>query len=298
MSLIHDALRQPATTTDNGAPSRTHASPRRLADGRRFPVAWLLAGVVVAMPVAFLIPRHPAPPAPSAAPTIATVMPVAAVVPPAAAPLPPATPVDSIGNAATRPVDPMAPAPAAPPRVATPAAPPAASMAPDNAPADPPSDARIAGNESAPPARAQIQLSVRQQDPADAKRDAGDESTTVAVRMAMNALNTAVAGGDEAGIDDAVTRLQALLPPQSLTLLRARAWVAHGGGDYAEAERLYRAILDRVPDDETAGVNLALLDARRGNVAEARTRLGQLASRNGRSTQVAQALAELEAAQQ
>ncbi|WP_313255802.1 tetratricopeptide repeat protein [Stenotrophomonas acidaminiphila] len=298
MSLIHDALRQPATATDSGAPSPTHASPRRLPDGSRFPVVWLLAGAVVAVPAVFLIPRDPTPPDPSATPAITTVMPVAAVIPPAAAPLLPAASIDSIDSATTRPADPTAPTPAAAPRVATHAAPPAASMAPDNAPADPSPAAHVADNGSAPPARAQIQLSVRRQDPAGAKRDAGDESTTVAVRMAMNALNTAVAGGNEVGINDALTRLQALLPPQSLTLLRARAWVAHGGGDYAGAERLYRAILDRVPDDETAGVNLALLDARRGNVAEARTRLGQLASRNGRSTRVAQALAELEAAQQ
>lgn len=298
MSLIHDALRQPATATDSGAPSRPHASPRHGPDGRRLPVAWLLAGAVVAVPVAFLLPRDQTPPVPSAAPAIATVMPVAAVIPPAAAPPPPATPVDSIDNAAIRPAYPTTPAPTAPSRVAAHVAPPAASIVPATAPTVPPAAGPVAGNEPASPARAQIQLSVRRQDPTSDRRDASDESTTVAVRMAMNALNTAVAGDDEAGIDDAVARLQALLPPQSLTLLRARAWVAHGGGDYAGAERLYRAILDRVPDDETAGVNLALLDARSGNVAEARTRLGQLASRNGRSKRVAQALAELEAAQQ
>ena len=74
---------------------------------------------------------------------------------------------------------------------------------------------------------------------------------------------------------------------------RARAFA-----QFEQAERLYRAILDRVPDDETAGVNLALLDAQRGEVDDARARLGRMAARNARSPQVARALAELDAARQ
>ena len=44
-------------------------------------------------------------------------------------------------------------------------------------------------------------------------------------------LNAAVGNHDDAATASAIERLQALLPPQSLTLLRARAWAAHAGGN-------------------------------------------------------------------
>ncbi len=96
----------------------------------------------------------------------------------------------------------------------------------------------------------------------------------------------------------ALKQLQAQLPPESLTLLRMRAWVAHGGNDMHSAEQLYRQVLERVPDDANAGVNVAIIDARRGDVDDARIRLQRLASLYPRSTQVSRALAELDAPRQ
>ena len=87
--------------------------------------------------------------------------------------------------------------------------------------------------------------------------------------------------------------LLARLAPESLTLLRMQAWVAHAGNDTARAETLYRRIAERVPEDVNAGVNIALLDARRGDADAARTRLVRLSGRHPRSPQVARALAEL-----
>jgi tetratricopeptide (TPR) repeat protein len=143
----------------------------------------------------------------------------------------------------------------------------------------------------------QIKVSVRRRDAANAAEPTDDDDVDPrAVREAMAALDAAVGAHDAAANAAAIARLQALLPAGSLTLLRARAWAAHGGGDFAEAERLYRAILERVPDDEHAEVNLALLDARRGDVDDARARLDRLAARNARSPQVLQAIAELDAA--
>ena len=118
------------------------------------------------------------------------------------------------------------------------------------------------------------------------------------VKTAMSRLQAAVAGGDNAVRDTSLSELQALLPADSLTLLRARAWAAHGNGDIEDAERYYRAILQRVPDDEYAGVNLALIDARRGDLNQARDRLAKLAARNTGSLMVSRAQAELETARQ
>ena len=144
----------------------------------------------------------------------------------------------------------------------------------------------------------QLQLSVHKRDSAAGKAATAEQNNAVAVDMAMSALNAAVASHDAAASANAIAQLQELLPAQSLTLLRARAWAAHGGGNYAEAERLYRTILERVPDDEHAGINLALLDARHGEVDDARARLERMAARHSGSAQIAQALAELDAAPQ
>ncbi|KRG88299.1 hypothetical protein ABB34_00395 [Stenotrophomonas daejeonensis] len=296
MSLIHDALRQ-STATAGGSPSplATASWPQQLAGYRR-PVAWLAAGMLIAAPVAFLLARPHAGNRTTAA-SVVTVMPTTAVMPvPVAA--------EPIGMQQ----EPVLPAPviaSAPAPAPTPV--PEATPEPDNTPApvntvSVPAMAAIANNvptrDNTPSPTAQIQLSVRKLDSAGSRAATADENNAVAVRMAMSTLNAAVADHDAGTTANAIAQLQALLPAQSLTLLRARAWAAHGSGDYAEAERLYRTILDRVPDDEHAGVNLALLDARRGDVDDARARLDRMAARNSRSPQIAQALAELDAARQ
>ncbi|SBV36793.1 conserved exported hypothetical protein [uncultured Stenotrophomonas sp.] len=303
MSLIHDALRQ-STAAAGGSPSPLAAASwsRQLAGYRR-PAAWLAAGMLIAAPVAFLLARPHAGNRTAMA-GVVTVMPTAAVMP-----------TSAVAVSADMPQEPAVPSPAPAATVASasvPASMPAPEAAPEpenlQAPKDvatataAPAVASIADNastrDSTPPPASQIQLSVRKLDGAGSKAAADDERNAVAVRMAMSTLNAAVAEHDAGTTASAIARLQALLPAQSLTLLRARAWAAHGSGDYAEAELLYRTILDRVPDDEHAGVNLALLDARRGDVDDARARLDRMAARNSRSPQIAQALAELDAARQ
>lgn len=294
MSLIHDALRQ-STAAAGVSPSPVASAPwlRQMAAYHR-PVAWLAAGMLIAAPAAFLLAR-PQADSRSAPASVVTVMPTTAVIPALAAtptdvsPEPVASPLPASAAAAVaKPASTSAPVDTAPlDTVATTPAPAPTALA-DNAPA----------RDSTPPPSSQIQLSVRTLDNPGSKAAADDETTAVNVRMAMSTLNAAVADQDAEATANAIARLQTLLPAQSLTLLRARAWAAHGNGDYSEAERLYRTILDRVPDDEHAGVNLALLDARRGDMDDARARLDRMAARNSRSPQIAQALAELDAARQ
>ncbi|MFJ1157215.1 tetratricopeptide repeat protein, partial [Bordetella bronchiseptica] len=70
--------------------------------------------------------------------------------------------------------------------------------------------------------------------------------------------------------------LRAALPGESLTLLRRQAWLhMYGGNDRAAAES-YRALLARLPNDENAGLNLAIIEARQGRVADARALLERL----------------------
>ena len=141
---------------------------------------------------------------------------------------------------------------------------------------------------SSPSAAASIRVERR-----DASVPAGQLDDAMVLR-ATQALEAAVAADDMPAAHAELARLEDMLPASSLTLLRMRAWVAHGSRDMTGAEALYRQIIERVPDDMNAGVNIALLDARRGDVGDARDRLTRLAARHLRSPQVTRALAELD----
>ena len=109
----------------------------------------------------------------------------------------------------------------------------------------------------------------------------------------LAALDSALAANDVEAIPHRLATLRRQLPGNSLTLLRARAWAAHSQGDGDTAETHYRTILRRVPDDEQAGVNLALLEAARGDSDAAQARLRRLASHNGNSPLIARAMDQL-----
>ena len=109
----------------------------------------------------------------------------------------------------------------------------------------------------------------------------------------LSALDSALAANDVEAIPQLLATLSRQLPGNSLTLLRARAWAAHSQGDGDTAETHYRTILRRVPNDEQAGVNLALLEAARGDSDAAQARLRRLASHNGNSPLIARAMDQL-----
>lgn len=109
----------------------------------------------------------------------------------------------------------------------------------------------------------------------------------------LAALDSALAANDVEAIPQLLATLSRQLPGNSLTLLRARAWAAHSQGHGDTAETHYRTILRRVPNDEQAGVNLALLEAARGDSDAAQARLRRLASHNGNSPLIARAMDQL-----
>lgn len=84
---------------------------------------------------------------------------------------------------------------------------------------------------------------------------------------------------EQGRLADAQARLDALalrLPARSLTLLRARAWLAMARADHGLARTLYTQLVERVPDDRNASLNLAVLDARTGDAEAALERLARL----------------------
>ncbi|KQN96626.1 MULTISPECIES: tetratricopeptide repeat protein [Stenotrophomonas] len=305
MSLIYDALKEqtgPATTDR----ARTRAS-WWAGQTERTRTTLLLAGLLVlAVPLTYAATSALKHRGPLPQPPVATSEPQAPVAVPMAVEKTQAAP--PAGLAVAEPVGIEAGAP-----LATGAAPPlepVVASAPQPVPAvdarnaglavpAPPVTAAGAANTIAaapaaasPSAPSPISIKVERRTGAGttARPDADDGQVARTVADIESAMST----GDLPAARRALAQLDAQLPGESLTLLRMQAWVSHADNDAANAERLYRRIVERVPDDINAGVNIALLDARRGDLDDARQRLTRLSGRYPRSQQITRALAELD----
>lgn len=96
------------------------------------------------------------------------------------------------------------------------------------------------------------------------------------VAALVAAFSSAMNAGDHATARTALADLEASLPPRSITALRMRAWYAVDSGDDVVARDAYAQLLQRLPDDVNAGVNLALLDMRAGRREAALGRINAL----------------------
>lgn len=305
MSLIYDALKEqtgPATTDR----ARTRAS-WWAGQTERTRTTLLLAGLLVlAVPLTYAATsalKHrgplPQPPVATSEPQAPVAVPMAVektqAAPLAGLAVPESAGVEagaSLATGAAPPLEPVVasapqPAPAVDARNAGPAvpAPPVAAAGAANTMAAAPAAA-------SPSAPSPISIKVERRTGAGttARPDADDGQVARTVADIESAMST----GDLPAARRALAQLDAQLPGESLTLLRMQAWVSHADNDAANAERLYRRIVERVPDDINAGVNIALLDARRGDLDDARQRLTRLSGRYPRSQQITRALAELD----
>ena len=86
----------------------------------------------------------------------------------------------------------------------------------------------------------------------------------------------AMAQGDHSKARVALGKLESALSPQSLTLLRMQAWYAVDSGDDGAARGVYSRLLQRLPDDINAGVNVALIDWRAGRQEQALQRINAM----------------------
>ena len=102
----------------------------------------------------------------------------------------------------------------------------------------------------------------------------------------IKAVTLAIQAGRQGEAQNLLKQLAVRLPSESITLLRLNAWHSMQGGDPARAMALYRQIVERMPDDESAGINLALLHWKAGQTDEARRLMGSLAERHPESNTV------------
>lgn len=92
----------------------------------------------------------------------------------------------------------------------------------------------------------------------------------------VNLFSSEMAAGNHEQARTYLSKIQSKLPAQSITLLRMQAWYAVDTGDDVSARSLFLSILDRVPDDQNAGVNSALIDWRAGRLDAALARMDSL----------------------
>lgn len=144
--------------------------------------------------------------------------------------------------------------------------------------------AKIAhANLQAMSAPAPLAQANRQSAPPAAAADEMDAEKTNSLALS---IKRAIQAGKNDEADSLLKQLGTRLPPDSITLLRLRAWRETQGGDQLQAIALYRQIVARIPDDETAAINLALLYWKAGQQEEARSLIGAQMERHPESETV------------
>lgn len=83
--------------------------------------------------------------------------------------------------------------------------------------------------------------------------------------------------GNAASAQQILAHLKRLAPENSITLLRVEAFWALKQGDVEKARQRYRSILQRIPGDRSAGLNLSVADWNAGYRIDAREQIQALA---------------------
>lgn len=116
------------------------------------------------------------------------------------------------------------------------------------------------------------------------------DDTPVELRFAR--FVTAMKAGQTADAERELAALKERLPAGSLGLLRAQAWFDLKAGRDAAAADGYRAILERLPGDEEAAINMASIQSRQLRTEEARATLDDAARLQPDSAALRAALAQ------
>lgn len=302
MSLIHDALREmdkgPGTAA-SAADFRTLA-PASPARSRWVPFAGGLVAVLAVAAAGGWVwhsTRTTAPLAAVVTPQTQAAAPVATV---ASAPVPAEIAPTSTASAAMT-VAAGTSLNAAPDRTsvsATSASPTGPSTMPSSSASD--ASAPVAGSTATPAARAvAAPRAVSAPKPVRAPKPAAVASAEVSPAMPVEqryALFLAsMKAGDLVAAREQLSGLQSQIPAGTMTRLRAEAWFALQSGDEATARRSYQDMLERLPGDEEAAINLASMEARAGQRERARQVLSDALAHNPGSETLLAALARFKA---
>ncbi|GAB4090414.1 tetratricopeptide repeat protein [Hydrogenophaga soli] len=275
MSLIHDALRavdaDTLTTSPSPTPLQSTAGRERQVIAPRRTEWWVALGsfavVVVAGSVAWTLWRSSqavdasAPPVLQPQAPVATAQPASATAPLAAAPdlAPPAAPL-SMAQAPAVPV-----ASAAPEAVAQPAQAVASPtvLVPENL------------NKKSTPALSVPNKVAIKKEKSTPEPAAGADEDSMPVEQRFARFMAAMTSEDVPAAQQELLLLRKRLPVQAVGLLRAQAWFDLRTHNTDAAVQGYRQVLERLPGDEEAAVNLASLLSQMDRSEQAREVLAQ-----------------------
>ncbi|GAA6121395.1 tetratricopeptide repeat protein [Acidovorax sp. FG27] len=317
MSLIHQALREIDAPSAASTAAVMPRPPRRAQ--RRNTVAWGV-GLALAAAGAGLAgwhagPRLKAALSPSAASPSLMAQAVAAPVPaapapaivaaPAAVPAPvtavsavpaPAPAVVAVPDVPARSAAPAATAAVAAPAPVRRAAPQPAPVA-VNTPAPVTADVLVADAAVDVPPRAAPRASARQAaTPAQPAVRTAPPAAAMPVEQRFNLFLQGMRANDLVAAEQHLAALRRELPAGSLSLLRAEGWFALARGDADAAAATYQNILNRLPGDEEASINLASIEARRQRTEAARQVLAEAVRLHPESESLKAALARFRSA--
>lgn len=264
MSLIFDALKQEREAPREPAPA-AGAPALAVLPWRVVGLVLLLGGLgVVALGWPRLsgeaaAPRQAdaAPAAPLSAVTVAAA-PVAQTAPPA--PVEPAPQSAPVAPERTAPVEP-APTPA--------------PMQAARAPAAPASNEAAKGVATAAPEPSRRAPRVLSGAPVQVS----SEVVELDIQSAFQTFLAQTQAADWAAARQTQDSVLLALGPEHVMSLRMQAYLALRQSELDKARRHYQRLLERLPDDREAGLNVALIDWRQGQQDAARKRLAGLADR-------------------
>ena len=116
------------------------------------------------------------------------------------------------------------------------------------------------------------------------------DDTPVQVRFTR--FVAAMRSGQTSDAERELSALKAVLPADALGLQRAQAWFDLRTGNEARAAKAYRGILERLPGDAEAAINLASIQAQEADQDGARATLDAAARLNPDSAALRAALAQ------
>lgn len=126
--------------------------------------------------------------------------------------------------------------------------------------------------------------------PVPAPAQAAADDTPIEARFAH--FSAAMKDGRQADAQKELAALRARLPEGTLSLMRAQAWHDLSEGRAQAAAAQYRRLLQRLPGDEGAAINLAALLLREGQTEQARATLDAAARLSPQSAALQAALAQ------
>lgn len=294
MSLIYQALRQVEQCGAAPAAARAMPEPRPLPTAAPVPARalaprwrWLLWGSVLVAFVGLLVgwlgqqQGGELASVPERVPAEALASVVEPALPRAEAPLPVAAP-----RVVPTPVPaaPVVPLPASPVR-AVPATPTSQAVQPAREPT--PTPAPI----SAAPAQAAT-AGVLPEEAAPVVTPVGPEPAENMGAL-FDRFNRALAARDHVQAQRHLQTIQASLPASSVARWRAEAWFAYQSGDLDQARDTYLGLLDKLPGDENATLNLVTIEQQLQQPARARAVLEASLRRNRDSVALRAALERL-----